>query len=277
VTSLDARNDLFKTYSPKFLAVGEKDPTTNDGFMALNYVVQMGQKESSKAASLMAKHHAGRAEMPQFLRVLNNRSDDGTIELLKAIMEKQTDKKVQAKACQALVAACEKAGKAKEAKEYAKVMADKYAGVIPDLSVGKQAPEVVSKDLNGKEVKLSDLRGKVVVLDIWATWCGPCVSMIPHSRELVKKNKDKPFVLVSISADEKKETLTSFLEKQPMPWTHWWNGKSGGILADWEVEAFPTVYVLDTKGIIRAKIVGVNEKELDEAIEKTLKDAEEKK
>jgi thiol-disulfide isomerase/thioredoxin len=309
VKSIEERTDLFKTYSPKFLAVGEKESGTEEGLAALSYVLQMDQAEAGKAASLLAKDYAGKPQMAQFVNILKDRSDEGSIELLKAIVEKQTDKKVQAKACLALVGVCEKAaarakeirdneearkkaeaaqGKeavekllknadrvAKDGKEYAKVYAEKFKDVVPDLGIGKPAPEVVSQDLNGKKVKLSELRGKVVVLDIWATWCPPCRAMIPHERELVKKLKDKPFVLVSISADAKKETLTDFMEKTPMPWTHWWNGAEGGILADWDVEFFPTIYVLDSKGIIRAK--GVRGEEMDKAVEKLLKEMEEKK
>lgn len=139
-----------------------------------------------------------------------------------------------------------------------------------NLGIGKTAPEVVSKDLKGNEVKLSALKGKVVVLDIWATWCPPCRAMIPHERELVERLKDKPFALVSISADKDLKTLTDFIEKEPMPWTHWHNGANGGILKDWNIKAFPTIFVLDAKGVIRFK--GTRGKEMDKAVDTLLKE-----
>src|SRR5262249_1139333 len=138
------------------------------------------------------------------------------------------------------------------------------------LSVGKAAPEVVSQNLEGKKVKLSDLRGKVVVLDIWATWCPPCRAMIPHEREMVKKLVNEPFVLVSISGDAKKETLTEFIKKEPRRWTQWWNGQTGGIIEDWNVEFFPTIYVLDAKGVIRYK--NVRGEEMEKAVTTLLKE-----
>ena len=92
---------------------------------------------------------------------------------------------------------------------------------IERLGIGKQMTELVSKDLDGKAVKLSDYKDKVVVLDIWATWCPPCRAMIPHEREMAKKFKDKPFALISLKHDAKVETLKEFLEKEKMPWTHW--------------------------------------------------------
>jgi cytochrome oxidase Cu insertion factor (SCO1/SenC/PrrC family) len=98
--------------------------------------------------------------------------------------------------------------------------------------------------------------------------------MIPHERSLVKRLEGKPFTLVSISVDEKRETLAEFLKKEPMPWTHWFNGPSGKIIADLNVRSYPTIYVLDANGVIRYK--DVRGKVLDRAVDALLKEIEEK-
>lgn len=103
--------------------------------------------------------------------------------------------------------------------------------------------------------------------------------MIPHERDLVKKMEGKPFVLVSVSADDKKETLQEFLGKEKMPWTHWWdNGPKSKVLKSYRVRAFPTLYLVDHTGVIKHKWVGNpgNDK-IDAAVEELVKAAEKAK
>jgi thiol-disulfide isomerase/thioredoxin len=146
---------------------------------------------------------------------------------------------------------------------------------LQNLSVGKVAPEVLCLNIDGdKEDKLSNYKGKVVVLDIWATWCGPCKAMIPHEREMNEKLKGKPFAFISISGDDTKETLTSFLEKEKMPWVHWFADRKG-ILKDWNIRFYPTMYILDHKGVIRAK--GLRGEELEKKVNELVVEAEKAK
>jgi thiol-disulfide isomerase/thioredoxin len=69
------------------------------------------------------------------------------------------------------------------------------------LSVGKIAPEIEEQDLDGQKLRLSDYRGKVVVLTFWGTWCGPCMAMVPDERKLVERYAAKPFAIVGVNSD----------------------------------------------------------------------------
>jgi peroxiredoxin len=171
----------------------------------------------------------------------------------------------------------------KAIEEYRAALRNELKGLVPergdpkDLEPGKPAPETVWVDLDGKKVKLSDLKGKVVVLDFWHTGCPPCLQMIPHSRDLVRSLAGKPFTFVGVSVDSKKELLTKFLAKESMPWTHCWDGENRVVSELWNVEGFPTLYVIDHTGVIRNKTLGYDpdaSKKLDALIEELVKAAE---
>ena len=305
-----------KSFSPRFLEFAEKHPNDpaacESVFWALRTSGAPWSKDrtfSKRAIEMLAKSFAIKAEIKPWLRELALYDDADANNLLREVMEHNPDRKIRARACQALAEGREGAVKAaeilrtnaiarrtfesmadkeraevliakvdlnkEEAANLRKTLREKFGDVIPDLSIGKPSPDVQSKDIQGKPVKLSDLKGHVVVLDIWATWCGPCRAMISHEREMVLRLKDKQFALVSISADEDRETLRAFLAKTKMPWTQWWNGPEGGIIEDWDVRSFPTIYVLDAKGIIRHK--DIRGEKLEEAVNELLREIQQKK
>jgi thiol-disulfide isomerase/thioredoxin len=136
------------------------------------------------------------------------------------------------------------------------------------VSVGQPAPDFTAQTLDGQTLKLADLRGKVVVLDFWATWCPPCRAMIPHERELVKKNAGKPFVFISVSADKTADILRDFVRANDMNWPHVFDGQDGPLQQLYQIEYFPSIFVLDGEGIVRYK--DVRESDLDKAVDTLL-------
>jgi thiol-disulfide isomerase/thioredoxin len=143
---------------------------------------------------------------------------------------------------------------------------------VRHLAVGKPLPAVSGEGLNGAPPTIGDFKGKVVVVDVWATWCGPCKAMIPHEREMVKRLEGKPFVLLSVSCDEEKDTLTAFLAKTPMPWAHWWVGTDSAFGKALNIRFYPTIFVLDANGVIRHK--NLRGEKLEAAVTALLKEAE---
>src|SRR5262245_12430105 len=100
--------------------------------------------------------------------------------------------------------------------------------------------------------------------------------MYPHERSLVKRLADKPFVILGVNSDDDREALKKTVEKEQLTWRSFWDGGShqGPIATAYNVQAWPTIYVLDAKGVIRYTSVGADEKNLDEAIESLLKEPE---
>jgi subtilisin family serine protease len=123
-----------------------------------------------------------------------------------------------------------------------------------DLAVGKPAPEILAEDLDGQQMKLSDFRGRVVLLNFWASWCGPCMALVSHERELLKRLESKPFVLVGINGDEDRDQAKKARLREGMTWRSWWDGgKEGPTALKWNVRGWPAIYVIDRQGIIRHK------------------------
>ena len=292
-------------FAKKALALSKTLKSSDQGsFDSLVFAMSMVARGSNKeimkeAVDLIVKDHSKNPKMASVLGFIATSPDGAAI--LEKIATKTEDRNIAGLSWYAItenlqqqtgevgIKQAEELNKRTEmiyeklAKDYADVPMANGRGTIgstikaalfelQNLSIGKVAPEVLCLNIDGdKDDKLSNYKGKVVVLDIWATWCGPCKAMIPHEREMNEKLKGKPFAFISISGDDKKETLTAFLEKEKMPWTHWF-ADSKGILKDWNIRFYPTMYILDHKGVIRAK--GLRGEELEKKVIELIAEAE---
>ena len=297
-------------YAGKLITIARENPKDAIAEQSLQLVMTAPGKGAkfeqvlAEAGDLMLKDHLGSKSIAQISTAMGNSDTAAAAKFLKALMEKTTDEALQGQAAlnlgknlrlqserayqkndkkrsmelvkeahQALDLAGKKASEnpvTSRQIENAKYMLDK-------LTVGKKAMEVEAEDLDGKNFKLSDYRGKVVVLTFWGSWCPPCRAMIPHERELVKRLEKAPFAMIGVNSDKDQETLKEFLEKENMTWRHFWNGggTQGPISTAWKVQGWPTIYVLDGDGIIRYREVRGHD--MDHAVDELLKEMESKK
>ncbi|HSS52525.1 MAG TPA: TlpA disulfide reductase family protein [Thermoanaerobaculia bacterium] len=114
---------------------------------------------------------------------------------------------------------------------------------------GEAAPPFSLQTLDGKTVTRDSLRGKVVLLDFWATWCAPCLKALPELKDLRQKNAGQPLVIVSVSVDEDKKTVQDFASRNGMDWLQAWDGQMRAVSA-FRVDSFPSYVLLDSEGRI---------------------------
>jgi thiol-disulfide isomerase/thioredoxin len=290
---------------------GKKDEAGLEAAVfALKLLGQFGitGENMDKAANIVMTHHIDNPKIAPALEHMVQSGRTGEL-FLEAVVEKAMNKEVQALAMYYNALAMDLRASAAEGptgddakiadvRRRAADMMEKAARQAPEARVGdttlakavaaevvslrigpgSPAPDIEGTDLDGKKVKLSSYRGKVVLFDFWATWCGPCVAMIPHERELVSKMAGKPFVLLSVSVDEDKAAVTDFQSKEKMPWAHWWDGAKGPVAKMYKVRAYPTLFMIDAKGIVRKKWIGApKSEELDKLVEELIAEAQKDK
>jgi cytochrome c biogenesis protein CcmG, thiol:disulfide interchange protein DsbE len=115
---------------------------------------------------------------------------------------------------------------------------------------GKPAPALsLTNWLNSKPLTPADLKGKIVVLDFWATWCGPCLAAIPHSNELQKKYADKGVVIIAVCAVNGGEKMAETVKQRGIEYAVALDtGVHGDTLDAFKADSFPDYYIIDRKG-----------------------------
>lgn len=155
-----------------------------------------------------------------------------------------------------------------------------YKNNFEELSVllmiqpGKSAPDFTLADTSGTDFSLSSLKGKVVLIDYWASWCIPCVASIPSMKEVYDKYKDKGFEILGVSNDSKIDAWKKCIQQNSIPWKNVVDRfplqyRPAEIATLYSIHYLPTTLLIDKEGIIIAK--NLHEEELEVKIKELLK------
>ena len=117
------------------------------------------------------------------------------------------------------------------------------------------APDFTLEKLDNTTLTLSSLKGKVILVNFWATWCGPCLAEMPSLSQMYSELKQKDLVVVAISIDEKKSTVDHFLKKFPLEFPVV-NDPNLTTAEAYKVFAYPTSFLIDRDGIVQKKYIG---------------------
>lgn len=271
--------------APKILKLALDHPDDPGAVKAICWLIVQaaGYPESAKALELLGSRYVTSAGVWEAAQQLHRLPPQQAEPILKAIIEKNPHVEDQCAATHALatlyfnqsenVLTPEAKATREEAKRLFQEVAAKFPSVtlqgfkpadqsaallfeMENLAVGCTTPEIEGKDAHGKSFKLSDYRGKVVVLVFWGAWCHSCHYFLPQLRELNTKMQGQSFAIVGVNSDLPAE-LQSVLAKENIPWRNFADESStGSISTVWNIRNWPTIYVLDAEGVIRAKNPG---------------------
>ena len=139
------------------------------------------------------------------------------------------------------------------------------------LQPGQLAPEFTLDDLDGQPVSLSQFKGQVVLLDFWASWCGPCISDLPGLRRIKKKTTDLPVVFLNVSIDTDESAWREAIDKHEIKGVHVRaNGFSSDVAKSYQVTGIPSYYLVDLQGLILENPIILDTDEIVATIEKSL-------
>ena len=134
--------------------------------------------------------------------------------------------------------------------------------------IGKFAPDFSLTDIDGDPISLKEYQGKVVLLDFWATWCGPCIAEMPNVKKIYDTHKDMGFVVIGISLDNDASEVRDFLKECELPWRQVCDGQDGPLKKLFQVRGIPSLWFIDREGkVISYDVRGAELRKLvDEAV-----------
>ena len=295
------------------------DPAAISAFMWLN---NRGHSEAAhEAGDIVIEHWAKDARLRSFCEGVRGNDNPEVTRLLLAAIEASPHKAVQGFARYSLgvtkfrqadrlanAPAAQREPYEREGERLLQEVVDHYADVkyfttlgdaaaaelyaYRNLAIGRKLPALVGVDLDGKPISLADeSRGKVTLVVFWATWCGPCLSAIKDEKAILARHAGKPFTIVAVNGDRDVAKAKKVAAEKGVPWRSFADGADGPIVTKWHVDSWPTLYLIDEKGVIRQKtaglnMIGIREKPdgtteqfsyLDDAVDKLVAEATKKK
>ncbi len=142
----------------------------------------------------------------------------------------------------------------------------------PELAKARLAPPFKATTIDGQTVAIDDFQGKVVLLDFWATWCGPCREALPHMKKIAAKFQGEPFVVLSVSIDDDEDVWKKFVAANGMTWLQTYaGGWNGALPKEFGVNAIPHTFTIDSNGVLQDEQIG--DENIDGRLKKLIEQA----
>jgi thiol-disulfide isomerase/thioredoxin len=143
-------------------------------------------------------------------------------------------------------------------KLFVAVCAALFVGAVSAKDVGKAAPAFELPAAGAQKVRLADLKGRVVLVDFWASWCAPCKQSFPWMNEMQAKYGPKGLTIIGINVDKKREDADKFLAGTPAKFTVAYDS-AGKVAESYQPQGMPTSFLIGADGVVRAMHVGFRE------------------
>lgn len=266
------------------------DPTDDLGFMAILFCMKFTEKNeplnqcSDHALSYLDRDYTNDPRMEHVLLILARAAGARGEAMLDKVIDQSTDRGLRAEAAYWLVeekhndaddaalSAADRNARREKMLRLSHLLEQRYGDVIvwaekpigelikpilfslEQLSLGEVMPDMKVRRVDGSEDDLKNYRGKVVLLDYWATWCIPCVKSLRENVTPLKKElQGKPFEVITLSIDDKPAAVDEFTKNvMPLPFVNWFIGTDSTYYRPWGLSGVPHYYLLDKHGVIRA-------------------------